>query len=291
MGIGVVFAAIGLVPYFRQDFVMPIPTWGWFVVAILFLFIAQFLAFNKMRSARDQRQGEVNDLQRKLIDPFLKEAHDRHLEHLKQLIEYWNSSLVIPPVHQVMLGTSAMTDELSNKPLFDCLESHLPYPDLWKNHYTLDAKLHEYLNTCNELRNKIRKSWRVENTQPTNSFEGPILRLIAGEIQTLEYRTFFAKGHSLEEVKYQMLNVNYTEAVRGLETSNQQFDYSDDKTLALVIEYGKVAENSLSSDIASKAKQLFNELKEIENRIRGSLQEILERCDYIGPSCRQCPIR
>ena len=96
---------------------------------------------------------------------------------------------------------------------------------------------------------------------------------------------------SLEEVKYQMLNVNYTEAVRGLETSNQQFDYSDDKTLALVIEYGKVAENSLSSDIASKAKQLFNELKEIENRIRGSLQEILERCDYIGPSCRQCPIR
>jgi hypothetical protein len=59
MLMGGVVAIVGVIDYFCEDFIIPIPTWGWFAMAVFFLFIAQFLAFHQVRKQRDELKKDL----------------------------------------------------------------------------------------------------------------------------------------------------------------------------------------------------------------------------------------
>jgi hypothetical protein len=58
MVIGVIFTIAGIVSYFHP--LLVIPTWAWFLIALLFISIAQFLVFHKVRIERDEARGGVD---------------------------------------------------------------------------------------------------------------------------------------------------------------------------------------------------------------------------------------
>lgn len=209
--------------------------------------------------------SQINEMQKKLNDPFLQKAQEKHLEKIKTLIEDWNNCLVVPPISQVYPGTSPLIDTLKSNALFANLRQHLPFEKLWQNYTIWDTKIREYLDICRKLKSEIYESWNIEGTKPSgNQFAEPILRWIEGESRELRYCVFFAKGHSLEEIRYQVLDVNSIQVVLGLEFSTQDLERSDDRTLILPVEYDKLAVEFLGKEMVSKAKQFLHDLSELK---------------------------
>ena len=64
MVVGVIFTIAGIISYFYPHLV--IPTWVWFLIALLFISIAQFFAFHKVRVERDQARGDIDSIIKEL---------------------------------------------------------------------------------------------------------------------------------------------------------------------------------------------------------------------------------
>ena len=222
---------------------------------------------------------------------ILKDAKRAHLAEIRTLIEQWQVALVTPQIPVVYPGTSSPIHDVEARPLFGSLREHLPFPTLWRDYSLFRSKISQYLETCKELRERIRERWKFQDTELTPSFEDPILRLVAGRDKKLRYKLCISVGHELKEFKYQLLVVNDTEVVRGRESASQQFrvlNHEQSSKEALPAEYQKVAD-SIYKTGASQAKQLFQALRELEVRLHESLQEIQLRHDHIIYTCKLCP--
>jgi hypothetical protein len=227
-----------------------------------------------------------------LVDlEILKDAKANHLSEIRTLIEQWQVALATPQIHAVYPGTSSPIHDVEAHPLYGSLREHLPFPTLWRDHALFITKMSKYLETCKELRERIRERWKIQDTELARSFEDPILRLVDGTDEKLRYKLNIGVGHELKEFKYQVVVVNDTEVVRGRETAGQQFrmlNHEQCSKEALPDEYQKVAD-SIYETGASQAKGLFQALSELEAKLHKSLQEIQLRRDYIMYTCKLCP--
>lgn len=222
---------------------------------------------------------------------ILKDAKANHLAEIRTLIEQWQAALITPQIHEVYPGTSSPIHVVETHPLFGSLREHLPFPTLWRDYKLFSKKILQYLETCKNLREGIRESWKIQDTELIPFFEEPILRLIAGRDQELRYQLGISVGHKLKELKYQVLVVNGTEVVRGRESAGQQFEMLDQERCikeALPTAYQKIADSIYKID-APQVKELFQALSELEAKLHKSLQEIQLRHDHIMYTCKLCP--
>jgi hypothetical protein len=102
-----------------------LPSWAWFTVGTVGLFIAQFLSFHKVRLERDKKQRDLDNIERELTKPFLEDAQKKHLDEVEMLIKEWKDVLVTPELYDVYPGTSSPTPIIEARPLFGCLSEHL----------------------------------------------------------------------------------------------------------------------------------------------------------------------
>ncbi len=221
---------------------------------------------------------------------ILKDAKANHLAEIRTLIEKWQLTLVTPQIYEVYQGTLLPMRDVEAHPLFGSLREHLPFPTLWRDYSIFSSKISQYLEACKKLREEIRESWVIQDTELA-SFEEPILRLIAGKDKELRYELYIATGHELKQFKYQVLVVNATDVVRGRESAGQQFkklNHEQCSKETLPTEYQKVADN-ISKIYASQTAKLFETLRKLETKLNKSLQEILLRHDHIMYTCKLCP--
>lgn len=278
------YPSIGIVAGFATVFL---------VVFIWNLFRAPYRQRNKAREFNQEYLDQINKSQKKLVNPILQEKQREHLNKIENLISKWMGSLSIPRISEVMPGTLSSMDNVKNDVHFIYLKEHLPFEELWQNFDDWDSNIQKYLDKCKALRDEIQESWKIDDTQPTNSFANPILRMIDGE--KLDFHITYGTGHSLEEVSHQILIVNGTAVVRGVmspcDKSFEELGHCRCLYLTLGMEYQRLANEFLNQPLIAELRRLSSHLITISPNIQESLRQILEKADYINHSCRDCPIR
>jgi hypothetical protein len=69
MVVGGIFTIAGIISYFYPFLVLP--AWTWFLIALLFISIAQFFAFHRVRVERDEARAERDVALAKTRDPII----------------------------------------------------------------------------------------------------------------------------------------------------------------------------------------------------------------------------
>jgi len=224
---------------------------------------------------------------------ILKDALTSHLAEVRSLIEEWGSARRAPEIYQVYKDTGVPTQTIEANPLFESVKEHLPFPTLWRDYSAWKKKIGEYINSCKELRRKIRESWKIGETELAFSFEEPIIRAMTTAETKFWYSLHVVVGHDLADLGYQSLVVNQHETVTGrkIEPSSNFYLLEHDKCKKAILptEYQKVAAQLLKSDLVAQLNQLLLDIKDVEANLHNSLQEILLRRDYIMYTCRLCP--
>ena len=232
------------------------------------------------------------DMDRGIRKEIVEKALQQHLDEIRDLTEQWKVSISTPEIFQVSPDFSDTTWPFGKRRLFGSLRDHLPFPDLWQDYDAYKAKRGEYVDTCKKLAREIRESWEIEGIDAVLGFEKPILRLISGQGKALQYRLLVIEGHDPAELTYQLLLANDTVVLQGRDTKTRHFaslEHEECKGEILPTEYQRIAELFLRSDIASEAKRLLPDLRVLEDKIHGSLDEVLSRRDYIEYICKLCP--
>ena len=221
---------------------------------------------------------------------IIKESLRDHLAEVRSLIESWSSSIKAPSPPSTSRYPLSDAEQVEQNRLFEGVHEHLPFPGLWKSYQTFKAKWDEYITLCRELDSQVIKK----------ATEKWGLSVLEKDEQRLGLTVFFSWEIMDRAVKVAMGDERagmprYDAAPLGVQApleylmcdnrvilySNEALRYADNHRLM-------IAECTRSERLAGLVK-LLGELRELEARIHGVLEEALLRRDYILYGCRLCP--
>lgn len=208
---------------------------------------------------------------------ILKDALAGHLAEIRSLIERWQGILRTPQVDEGYRGIYSPSRSLEADSLFNSLREHLPVPILWRNYTIWKKSLDEYVNIWKMLIEEIKqlaRSWQNVR-RIRDDFQQPVLKRLS--YKALERKLEPFRFEKRESGDYEILLVD---GVETLETSD---------ALAYEQQYKRLCDQVLGSELATNLINRYRELRAQEPKIRESLQEILQRRDYIMYSCKLCP--
>lgn len=254
---------------------------AWQVLALIgFIMFAVFMSWLVIESRQDPARIEVRK-------DYLKE----HLEAIKSLIEQWKSDIETPTISQIGLDFSGIFVFSEGNSLFSSLRKHLPNQNMWRNYELWKATAKEYIDSCKQLRTKIRESWTIGEVEINYDFEQPIVRLLARQDKELRYKLLVACDHNLSELKYQILVVNDNDAVLKHPSANCYVSPLKDEQCngeILPLEYQKIADHFLQSDVTKELMELRKKVFGLEITMQNSLQNMLLASEHSKNKCEYC---
>ena len=234
--------------------------------------------FRHLKLAEQEEQSRIVKVE------IIKDALLGHHAEIRALIDQWNTNFKTPRPDEVYPGTVSHLNTIKDNPIFISLRDHLPFPTLWHNHLAYTKKLDDYIAGCKHLREEVEsevKTWN-EVKDVLENVAQPILRIIAEGKSAIKLKPYeFKPSEQSNYPDKTLINVEgnaiftVSKGTNSTHIEKQYQDYSD----ALLA--GKAGTNLVT---------LFNDLKnDLEPKIKGSLQEILVRRDYIMYTCKLCP--
>ncbi len=233
---------------------------------------------------RHLKLAEQEEQTRLVKVEIIKGALVDHHAEIRTLIEQWNNTPRTPRPDEIYPQTLSPVDTIKANPIFISLRDHLPFPTLWRNHLVYVKKMDDYIARCNDLRKEVEKevkSWNgVEDV--LENVAQPILRDIAEGEAAIKLKPYEFKPS--EQSNYPDKTVINAEGLpiftvlKGTDPAPIEKQYQD------------YSETLLAGETGTNLVALFSELKnDLEPKIKGSLQEILLRRDYIMYTCKVCP--
>jgi hypothetical protein len=253
--------------------------WQWWALAGFIMF-AGFMTWMVIGLWQDPARIEVR-----------KDYLKQHLEAVKDLISQWMSEIDTPIISQIGPEFSRiLVPSSEGHPLFDSLKQHLPNQNIWKDYESWKATLENYIDLCKSFRIEIRRSWTIKEIKIARDFELPIMRLLAGEDKELRYQLMVGSDHSLSELKYQVLNVNYTDVLKnaGITSFLAPLSHEQCREETLPREYQTIADHSLKSGAARELMRLYEVGRHLGVAMQESLQNMLLSAEHSKHTCEYC---
>ena len=259
------------------------------------------------RFIRDRRRefnaaGKVLEVTLKQeIDPVLVRAKQEHMDNIRGLIEEWRDAVETPKIDKMSLTGEGYLRlpfsklEYQFNPLFNCLREHLAFPTLWQNHSLWIRKIPSYFDSCKNLIKEITEDdrvakWLVEHPKwEEGVVVEPVLKCISDRALGKEPELLNEPDPETGELEPYMLIKEKPGTHKFVERKSRT-----QKTIEITIEHINLVDPEictyyLNSQEAAHVVDLFIELRDLELKIRKSLNEILIRRDYVMYTCRLCP--
>lgn len=234
-------------------------------------------------------------------DPVLVKAKEEHFAEIRRLIEEWRDDVQTPRVDEMSLTREGYLKVLFSKleyqinPLFRCLDEHLPFPILWQNHSLWLDKIPDYFDSCKSLIKEIAEDDRVVKwLEEYPKWEEhvvvePVLRCISDRALGKESELLNNPNPDTGELEPFMEFTSKSGSEKFIERKSRTR-----KTVQMTVEHINFVDPAictyyLNSQEAAHIVSLFIEMRDLELKIRESLNEILIKRDYIIHTCKLCP--
>lgn len=235
------------------------------------------------------------------IDPVLVKAKEEHFAEIRSLIEEWKDAVRTPEVNEMSLSKEGYLKvpfsklEYQFNPLFDLLREHLPVPILWQNHSLWIGKISDYFESCKNLIKEIAEDDRVVKwLEEYPSWEEhvviePVLRCISDRALGREPKLLDDPNPNTGEFE-PFLEVSSKPDSRKFIERLSKTSYTEELTVDHInLVDPAICTHYLNSQEAVHVVNLFIEMRDLELKIRESLNEILIKRDYIIHTCQLCP--
>lgn len=239
----------------------------------------------QLRQAREEQTLQV------ARTDIIKESLREHLGEVRSLVENWSANIKAPSPPSFNRYPMSEAEAVEQNRLFEGIREHLPFPKLWRSYQAFKLKWNEYVTTCEDLRRQVvekaKEKWGLSLLE--NNEQRPGLTASFSQ-DTLDYAIKVAMG------KYQAEVLSYV--TRPLLPQAPEIEYvmCNDRTILYAKDVWHYAEEhrSMITEWARSEKvvslvKLLSELRDLERRIQGIIEETLLRRDYILYSCRLCP--
>ena len=261
----------------------------------------------KIRFMRDKRR-EFNATRKVLevtlkqqVDPALVKAKEEHFAEIRSLIEVWKDAVQTPKVDETSLSEEGYLKvpfskhEYQFNPLFDCLKEHLPFPTLWQNHSLWINRIPDYFDNCKNLIKEITEDnrvvkWLEENpTREECVIVEPVLRCISDRALGKEPKLLNQPDPETGELESFMEITTKPGTYKFIERTSKTSFTTQGTIESVVYVDPAICTYYFNRPEATHVVDLFIELRDLEIKIRESLNEILIKRDYIIHTCQLCP--
>ena len=235
------------------------------------------------------------------MDPVLVKTKEEHFAEIHSLIEEWKDVIKTPKIDEMSLSLKGnltlrfSTHEYQSHPLFQCLKEHLPRTNLWQDYSLWMNKIPDYFDNCKKLIKEITEDDRVQNwleenpTREENVIVKPVLRCISDRAMGREPELLNEPNPETGELEPYMQVTSIPGTEKFVERKSRT-ERTEQITIGSVIYVDPaICTYYLDSQETSQIIEIFNELTDLEVKIRESLNEILIKRDYITTLCKLCP--
>ncbi len=248
-----------------------------------------------------------------VTQPIIPKAKEEHLYELRQLILDWIDTLndvptiwemyghpilkaedipelkpsnhfVLPELEKDIVLRAPPWDIILANHLFQCLEEHLPLANLWDDYSTWQSKFNDYrYGQCTSFLNNIlneSKRWSGY-FKLGKDYPAPIISNVAHT----------QVGLDINEYQFQVIHrqPTYLRAyVKGVPSLNFEILFAENPK-KYIQAYKEMYERILNSELVSDLIHSFDELINIQNKIKEQLKDILIRREYYNTTCTLCP--
>jgi transposase-like protein len=239
----------------------------------------------QLRQAREEQTLQV------VRTDIIKESLREHLAEVRTLIENWSAGIKAPSPPSFARYPLSTAEEAEQVRLFEAIREHLPFPELWRSYQALKLKWNEYTTTCKDLHQQVvekaKEKWGLSLLEKDEQRPGLTSSF---SWHTLDYAIKAAMGEfQTEMLRYDAKSFNpQAQEIEYLLCNDQVILYAKDAGCYVEVHRSMVTELARSEKVVSLVK-LLNELRHLERRIQGILEETLLRRDYILYNCRLCP--
>jgi hypothetical protein len=237
------------------------------------------------------KQGREEQALRVARTEIIKESLSDHLAEVRSLIETWRSRLKAPSPPSLGRYPLSAAAECEQQRLFEGIRQHLPFSELWKTYSSFKTKWDDYLGLCEQLHKEVveqaTREWSLQllnrdDRRPglTSSFSwetvDQAMKIAAGTTKGGKPAYSAAPLPPGADIQFLECDGRVILCVDGDATS-----YAD-KHWAMVREWAQ-------SEKVRNIVAVLSELRSLESKLQGVLEEVLLRRDYIFSSCGLCP--
>jgi hypothetical protein len=275
-----------------------VPTWGWWLWLGTGIFVVLLVSFEGtyryvQKRDRDMKQ-RMDELERKLKEPSVQDAHRQHLNGITHLIEQWCSEISTPQIWEVGIDFAQYVPDCESSPLFENLKGHLQPQPLWDDYLCWETKRAEYINVCKKLRSLVRESWNMNAAEPTRDFEQVVMEVIAGREKELKFTLFYDADHNPADQDHHALTVNCYDVLHrhkyvGRQVISVGHDECREGTLAS--EFQRFIDLLKDSPELRSSYRLQEAVRHLDDQVRRHLEGAMLSHEYMRGECTRCLIR
>ena len=229
-----------------------------------------------------------------------------HLYEVRRLIEAWQNKIRTPMMHETLLTQALLAEVVERKPLFRCLQDHLPLQNLWENYNLWKNSAKEYLTSRWEMKRRIRNKVlqllqyaKGANKQSgvwfsiSDKFEKPILKRISektlgNQATKHKFDNGFNMVESIVSHSTEFSEIGKDVEVYDLFVDNILVAQCFDVSFASE-EYQRISDYYLTHEETAKLVEIFHKSRNEETAVRSKIRYILSNNVYTNYSCEQCP--
>jgi len=223
-------------------------------------------------------------------DPNIAKAKEDHLAEIYSLLKDLLDNMPYEPPHltdeypfHVGLNFLPLNlNRVTSEPLFESLREHIPHSHLWPLYSKWEGQYSDCIRFYTEVRNEIRtKGCSWPNVQLTEEFEEPILMRLSEAVANLPDDAEL--GLTYREFPGRLL-VGFKWGGRD----RTVLTYPPEMKVSHTMEYQALCDEILTS-WTEKLGNIYNELWDIQEELRSSLQEVILQREHVLHTCRLCP--
>jgi len=222
-------------------------------------------------------------------------ARESHLTEIHNVLERLVEVTRTQYAFEIKLEASYRPSDLislETNNLFNCLQQHLPFPEIWAAYYQWKEKLPLYIESCKILIRQFINDDLVKEFMshyPNNNpvyFYCPLLRFLNEVALDREPHVF--SGTLPEEpdelVQEEIEKIKAEEKATGKHYKYYGFDSRD-------LEYydPSICDSFLNTECSNNVITLFKEAKALERQFRMPLRNALLSRSYLETTCGLCP--
>jgi len=228
------------------------------------------------------------------IDPAVAKARESHLTEIHDLLGRVVEVTRTQYVFEIELEASYRPLDLisleTNK-LFDCLQQHLPFPEIWPAYYQWKEKLPLYIESCKILirqfiNDDVVKEFMSHHPDNPIWFYRPLLRFLNEIALDREPNVF---SGTLPEEPEELVQEEIEERKAREKATGQHYKYYGFDSGDLEYYDPSICDSFLDTEAANNVIALFKEAKALEKQFRVPLKDALLSRSYLEATCRLCP--
>jgi hypothetical protein len=257
----------------------------------------------------EQPAAESSELRiEQQADSLILEAQKEHLSGIEFTIEQWTKIVYTLDIHHIEEFHAQPIYSVEENPIFDCLKEHLPFKALWQDYGSWRKQYFDYLGKCEHvIRHMNEESWKWRNENKDlkilsilDGFErhmldciqyiNPLRRWLESPPGRESYdwrdNIYCKRGpYKPREFFWQCLGDIGNQSLRA---DGYRVLTAED-AMAVSDAYQTFVDRLLTEEDVTSIRILFYDLRELEQKIQKSLQDILIKHDYLNFYCRLCP--